>query len=469
MKQKRKHILKKILIFGIAVMLASCSEELFDEAIESSNKRTIKEVRFNELFQDSKFKNLIEKVSHTSNAARTSFENQNGFTISDGFVKVIESDSVISYTMLIERDIVTDTISFENLVIYENKFNADNKAYRIKYTPTYIESTVDESFYYEGSEELISLAFTGFNRAVSNPNATESTCYVDQLMCNYGGKEHVAGPKCTISYLFVKQVIVPCEDDGGGGNNSSGSSSSGSSIPPQGPTGPGNNGGSTSPVKPNQGFGGSASSSTPCGGLKGVADRTPNLKSKIADFKSPQVLDLEFEKGMVYNDNNINNPLQVDGNPNSTSINFAISQDGSMIIVLHSHFDEPHMLPTFTFEDLMVFNQLYQYRKYNQKPLDKLTLMVVTRAGVFAMRIEDERAFAANGYGLWTNQNAQLRDDFYKEMNEKENLTDEDVIIEVTKNLASYGIGMYQANADLSNWSKLTVDANNNKVTTPCN
>jgi hypothetical protein len=470
MKQKRKHILKKLLIFGIAVMLASCSEELFDEAIESSNKRAIKEVKFNELYKDSKFKNLIEKVSHNSNAARTSFENQNGFTISDGFVKVIETDSVISYTMLIERDVVTDTISFENLVIQENKFNTSEKAYSIKYTPTIIEPSGDDSFYFEGTSELKNLAFTGFNRAGSNENTTESSCYVDvvQVWCSqpYRGstQHHIAGAGCSISTLYFKTVSVYSPESCD--NNSSGTSGA-----PQGGNGPGNIGGEiTSPVKPDQGFGGSASSSsTPCGGLKGVADRTPNLKSKIADFKSPQVLDLDFEKGMVYNDNNINNPLQVDGNPNSTSINFVISGDGSMIIVLHSHFDEPHMLPTFTFEDLMVFNQLYQYRKYNQKPLDKLTLMVVTRAGVFAMRIEDEGAFAANGYNLWTNQNAQLRTKFYENMLAKQNLTDEDVIIEVTKNLANYGVGMYQANADLSSWSKLSVDANNNKVEIPCN
>ncbi|WP_353149991.1 hypothetical protein [Flavobacterium sp.] len=178
MKQKSKHTLKKLLIFGIAFLLASCSEELFDEAIESSNKRAIKEIRFNELYQDSKFKNLIEKVSHTSNAARTSFENQNGFTISDGFVKVIETDSVISYTMLIERDVVTDTISFENLVIQENKFNTSEKAYSIKYTPTIIAPSGDDSFYYEGTEEIKNLAFTGFNRADSNAIETASNCSV---------------------------------------------------------------------------------------------------------------------------------------------------------------------------------------------------------------------------------------------------------------------------------------------------
>ena len=37
MKQKRKHILKKLLIFGIAVLLVSCSEDLYETDNNKSN------------------------------------------------------------------------------------------------------------------------------------------------------------------------------------------------------------------------------------------------------------------------------------------------------------------------------------------------------------------------------------------------------------------------------------------------
>lgn len=301
MKQKRKHILKKLLIFGIAFMLASCSEELFDEAIDSSNKTSIKEIRFNELYQDSKFKNLIEKVSHTSNAARTSFENQNGFTISDGFVKVIETDSVISYTMLIERDVVTDTISFENLVIYESKFNLTEKAFSIKYIPTIITPSADNSFSYQGTAELNTLAFTGFNRAESNANATESDCYVEILMCNNEGIEHVAGDDCiTPGKLYKKQFIVPCDEDdvvnNSSGSSGSGSLGSGNTGAPQGSSGPGNTGGSTSPVKPNQGFGGSNVVNTPCSRIKAQTAK-PKFKTNLASLMNPNNFTLNYEKG----------------------------------------------------------------------------------------------------------------------------------------------------------------------------
>ena len=98
--------LSKILLYSLALAIlffaTSCEKDLNEDAIQSSKKTTIKEINFNQLVKDTKFKNLLEKVSHSSASARTAFENQNGFTISDTNVKVIESDSLTSYTMLIQ-------------------------------------------------------------------------------------------------------------------------------------------------------------------------------------------------------------------------------------------------------------------------------------------------------------------------------------------------------------------------------
>lgn len=105
--------------------------------------------------------------------------------------------------MLIERNVVTDSISFENLVIQENKFNTFEKAFSIKYKPTIIAPSRDESFYYVGNVVMNRLAFTGFNKTSSYSNTTQAECFVfiDQLMCNNGGREHVAGKACNPSYM----------------------------------------------------------------------------------------------------------------------------------------------------------------------------------------------------------------------------------------------------------------------------
>ncbi|RBA29575.1 hypothetical protein DPN68_02725 [Flavobacterium tibetense] len=482
-----KHNLKKItLLFITAMLLGSCEkDEIYEKRQNSNSKPKIREVKFNELFKkDKKFSSLFEKITSTNQ--RSSFENQHGFTILDGNVKVIEYNSITSYTMLINRDNVTDDSFFENLVIQEDN-NANQKAVLIKYTPTSITNSIDNSFIFEGTiQKSRAIHFSGLNKT-NFENTTNSDCYVEYTMCNWGGTEHHAGANCTQTY--TKRVKVNCIDEGGSGNGSggdddfwSGGSGNDGFDDPHGGGGGSADGDPfaspsqdeenetiTSPVKP--GLSGNLPSLTPCNKVKNITNNTPNLKDKINNFKTPQVLNLNYEKGFNFVDDNQNKTqlIQNDGSVNSTFITVTVPEDGSMSGLLHSHFDRPDMLPTFTFEDLMTFNAIYQWRKYNQKSQDKLTLMVVTRAGVFAMMIENESMFDTNGYNLWTEQNAQLRDNFNKSMQEKQNLTDEDVIIEVTKGLANYGIGLYQANSDISNWSKITVDANNNKVTTPCN
>ena len=85
------------------------------------------------------------------------------------------------------------------------------------------------------------------------------------------------------------------------------------------------------------------------------------------------------------------------------------------------------------------------------------------------MIIEDETAFQTNGFNLWTAQQMDLRNKFYKDMLEKETQTDEQIIAQVTKSLDGYGVGLYKANDDLNSWNKLTVDSNNNIIPIPCN
>jgi hypothetical protein len=299
----RKKNLFRMLTFGIVFMLFGCSQELYDDDAAFSNKTSIREVKFKELYKEAPFKNLLEKVSRTSNAARTSFENQNGFTISDGFVKVIETDSVLSYTMFIERENVADTLSFENLVIYENKFSASEKAFSIKYTPTTIEPSGHDSFYYEGTEEIKSLAFTGFNRVGENAIET-SNCYVNviQVWCSQpfrgSTSHHIATAQCSPStqYYKVVSIISPddCEDSG---SSSGGSSGSNNTDAPQEPTGPGNTGGITSPVNPSYDFGaGQTYPNTPCGRMQKNTNKK-GFKEKFKQLNTNENYMKRFETG----------------------------------------------------------------------------------------------------------------------------------------------------------------------------
>jgi hypothetical protein len=467
--RKNKWLLPKIMIyFAFVAINLSCEKEEFKEQNLDSQKFRVKEVKLQNLMNESKFNNLLQNITDNSVLQRSSFENQNGFTIYNDVVKIIETDSLTSYTMQILCDNPVDNISFYNLVIQEDIFN-NQKAAIYKYTPNSISSTTHNSFHFDGTIDKFSLGNSANINRVSNEQSLMSECYDFLLYCNNNGsggvgEEHPAGANCKRTY--IKKIKVICTSppfDGGFGNTGGGGGDGPNEFPSDE-----NNEIITTPILT---VDNPRPLTNPCNRVKNITNNTPNLKSKITNFKTPQVLNLNYEKGFNFVDNAQNQTqlVQNDGNANSTSIPVITLVDGSMTGVLHSHFDRPDMLPTFTFEDLMTFNSIYQYRKYNQKSLDKLTLMVVTRAGVFAMMIENESMFDINGHNLWTDQNAQLYNKFYENILGRQNLTDEDVIVEVTKGLASYGIGLYEANSDLSNWSKITVDANNNKVSTPCN
>ena len=220
--RKNKWLLPKTMIyFAFIAINLSCEKDLYDDAVYKPEKSTIKEVKFDELFKDSKFKSLLQSVSNNSNIARSAFENQNGFTISNTNVKVIQTDSVTSYTMLIQRDSVFNYSYFENLVIQEDIFN-NQKAFIIKYTPNQITSTLDNSFAFQGKIKKSQIAFTGFNRSGSYQNTTQADCYIEVLMCSYG-EDHVAGQGCVDKpnpTLYLKKIAVLCQDNGGGSGGS---------------------------------------------------------------------------------------------------------------------------------------------------------------------------------------------------------------------------------------------------------
>ena len=490
MKQKRKHILKKLLIFGIAFMLASCSEELFDEAIDSSNKASIKEIRFNELYQDSKFKNLLEKVSHTSNAARTSFENQNGFTISDGFVKVIETDSVISYTMLIERDVVTDTISFENLVIQENKFSTSEKAYSIKYTPTIIVPTGHNSFYYEGTEVLKNLAFTGFNRADSNAIETASNCsvYIVQTWCSapFQGetRHHVFTSGCDISTQYYKLVSIISPDDCEGNSSSSGSSGSNNTDAPQEPTGPGDTGGGiTSPVKPDQGFGNNQQifPDTPCKQLSAMSSTIKsNVKAKLnelAPFTNQKEIEYGFNIELIFKADGTKEFIADDIRYLGT-MGGALDTGPTVIGSGHNHSINGHSM--FSFTDVCHIKDIYNKAKPSKQGFVFIYIVVKDKeTGTifpYALKIDDFNALSTKVNdelakpelaSLTYDKKLEALDDLLGFKYDDNPTALEKVFLEEFK---LFGLSLYKSdNLELNNWKKIELKTDGTVDQVPCN
>jgi hypothetical protein len=228
MKKKRMKIIK-ILVLPIILILFGCEKEHLETQNHDSQKFRVKEVKLKNLMNESKYRNLLQSITGNSELQRSSFENQNGFTISNGTVKIIETDSLTSYTMLILPDQSLDTGSFENLVIQEDIFN-NLKVAIYKYTLSSITFSIHDSFHFEGTIDKYSVInLSGLNKT-SQPITQAGGCYDYILMCNYGGSEHLAGHNCTKTYLKLVTVLCSSPPFDGGFNEGSGGGGDGGGV-----------------------------------------------------------------------------------------------------------------------------------------------------------------------------------------------------------------------------------------------
>lgn len=187
------------------LLTASCEkDEIIVETFESNNSK-VKEVTFKELSNDVKFVNAFSKISKNhqinNSLCRTVMENQYNFTIDDYPAKVIELDSLTSYTFSINNQTRTDSV-FENLVI--NHFvNGTTKAAIFKYIRNQ-NNTLNNyiciehnSKHFEGTTEITPIIYNA-----NNINQRQTTvCYTSVLLlCDHSGKTHPAGEKCGTTY-----------------------------------------------------------------------------------------------------------------------------------------------------------------------------------------------------------------------------------------------------------------------------
>ena len=123
MKQKRKPILKKLLIFGIAIMLSSCSEDLYDEELNAS-KHTILVQRknFEDLKKNKKLMKSIERFTMKvdNSLQRQHYDSINNFYIDlDDVMFTLDSLNHQTYTFKVSR--LPDNGLFENLILKTSK------------------------------------------------------------------------------------------------------------------------------------------------------------------------------------------------------------------------------------------------------------------------------------------------------------------------------------------------------------
>ena len=502
-----KHKLKKILLLYIisGTLFVSCSlEEDYATKKRYEEKMKISHISFGELLKNKKFCTAYNKVlQQQSLTNKTVMEEQYQFTIANKPVKVIETESATSYTILINRAI-DDVNSFENLIVQQ--FNSgETTANIIKYVP-FQPATIESYFLngdFNGNRTITPIVYN--DNLINTTNKITNICStVCTTLCydcdpSYSSEyqiPHSPKERCPKSSTFTScdQVCV-AYDDGGGDSSSNpidltgggGAGGTGDLDTPHNDSG-NNNPIVTAPVLELEEEDEENNEIEPCISLKETqkTDKA-NINPILQNYKTN--LYHFGENATRINKNNLSPQLPISNNYSYTQDVMPLSLNNSIdvpilsnqtIIIIHTH---PYPLTYSMFS----WGDAYQYLMLNQLSniyRNDLTLMLVTynpvtnTNDVYALKVENMRNFRnkmnnqLNSLGTMDlnlkikKLNEKLGDKFESETNlEKAFLEYFD----------GYGISLYKAEDNLSNWKKLEKNLDpvsylvNPVIEKPCN
>ncbi|MGB1270115.1 MAG: hypothetical protein ACPG45_10305 [Flavobacteriaceae bacterium] len=513
MKNKFKNYLKLgILLFGISLTLVNCQKDDF----ETTEVLNLKENGHNDIIKKGPLTNFKELSRYVASkkalvSLRTTTEDVNGFSfIEDEDVTLNIIDDVNTYTLVIKRDGFQE-YNFSNLIVRFQE-NKPTIAYIIDYYPTqeYLDDYVNNQLtVFKGKFNITDIDYDGF---MDNQYAQRGDCItITTQMCSWVapngiGGNHVAGPDCTEAYLYVESQTIcsynesldPGDSSPGGGdtscpscpnydptpdNNSTtgsgtastdedtttGTSPDDTSIDTAGFEDADGNEISTTPTKPK-------TDPDPCSYIDTLL-ANDDIKALIEELNTNANLSLNYEKGYKFTTPN-NGDLdwtEISGNTNENSIEVSVNEEGTDTGFVHTHYDG--LVPNFSIGDIKTFNALYQWRKFKGKPLRDLTIMLISRGGVYALVIDDEEKFATEGYKLhepeFESQGGikdQYETNFIKDTNtgviETNPQKVERLMISNNNTLNKYGLFLMKAKDDLSGWQKVEPHPTNINETT---
>ena len=395
-----------------------------------------------------------------------------GVTVDETTVKEINvDDNTTTYTMLVVNEALT-TEKFQNLVVEvkpetTNTYLVEYEASSIKFNAEHQEYSFDG-----GLTSRIQIGGLGPNGlplgmeggsdglggSLSQSSGSSSSVLecVYTVLCNGTttggiGPVHIAGPNCTKTYT-VRDCVWKNTTSGTGtgsstgtGNTNFGGGSGSTSNTTNTPV-------VTSPVVP------PPTITKPCEELLKLTSNTnlkniytgPNgLQNKVNEEKE---FGFAFSKGANY-DTTVPVPSSTNY-PNEINMSAAIG--GTIYGMAHTH---PHhtygFFPMFSIEDIKYLLQVSRAYNTGGKPRDYsiFTVTMTVPEGTFALKIKDVTAF----YKALGNKYSDIEE----EIKSKYEITGTSNSHELAKVLLetikdnNIGIGIYQANANFSEWNEL--------------
>ncbi|WP_298423728.1 hypothetical protein [uncultured Kordia sp.] len=513
MKEKNyfKHLL---VIIGVSIISIACQQDDFQNFQDYEKETTavvLPELRASVLKGDSIFKtnmslkNAVKKFTTTSNfLQRTVLSHTYNFSIDTTYVQKLVTDTYQSYTFKVKRTEVTVGV-LENYV-YTIFNDGTFKQYLIAYPLQSPDERTMYDFRNASIQEIHDATLIQRESGCASIVAYEEPICIN-YDCSIGGGDgsHSPGEACDNGEFSAVTICTGggwidqgCGDNTNGGTNynpidydpnntttGGNTNTSGNTNTNNDSTNNNNNSQTndtqteeTGIITPEDAvsiipFNFEAQNEDPCGKINELLN-DPDIKAKIQNLKLPATLNLNYEKGFDLKDDGSGLQLTPNnGTPGNTHIRVRIDpENGSTTGFIHSHFNGVDMTPLFTIEDIKTFNGIYQWRTYRGKPVKDLTAVVVSQGGVYAVVIKDYTKFAIEGRKLHTEEFIAKSEKYYEDYPEDTNLMQHTVTIEnlVIKKLDTYGVALYKANADLSGWNELTVNAQTNEtVSTPCN
>lgn len=392
MKQKKTHF-KKLLIFGIAFMLASCSEDLYDDTINENNSVVARKISM----EDIQFKSNAKLVKSVANLKQIQLDKSNSkyeysevydFYIDEGNGVYLEKDNLESYTFPVYK---TETDSTITNIIF-------NK------TPTGAYDVI------LGEYDILKSEFSDITAAELVQSEVEYTNLVGrfrgpELICieeySYENANELVGAdgKPIFHWINTNSYCFWSSSDGGGGSDGMGSGSS---------TG-GNTGGGvlTGPVdSPHGGGVGGGTTKTPCQQLKDnnskpIANTTPpktvldnlnDLTSQMATNPRERmyVLTPTSTAEDQFVENYVEGPLN-GGDVEMNLSNLYVS------ILMHCHYDTS-LLSMFSLSDIYQMYAL-QSAGFLLNDGQTFTSYLVTAQGTkYAIRFAPQNPNSLSGY-----------------------------------------------------------------------
>lgn len=495
MKQKRliNYLKIGILLFGISFILQNCEKDDFQQNIENSDKTQeiiSRKFSLEKIPHFNQVKEKLNKINSNLNDAsqlrnRTVNTDNDSISILTNDILYMEYAQTHTYTFKINR---TNPQHFiENIVLHYNVDSQSYDEYLIQYNISFeqyqnvlndipLDENVEVDMFQLDNGTLVSLL---------SRSSCIRTCRTIMVRCTAGGNHAPNDPECCANKgtcgsdqggfyfqscgLFCIDPGTVTEDpdpfpgaDGGGGGAGNGTvATNPNPIPCRGDD-------YEIDVNGNcfEEDGGNSLEPNPCSYIDGLL-ANDNIKDLIEGLNTDANLSLNYEKGFQFTtaDDGSLSSTAIDGNPNDNSIQVLLNDQGTITGFVHTHYDG--LVPNFSIEDIRTFNGMYQWRKYNQKSLRDLTIMVISRGGVYALVIDDENKFATEGYKLHEPEFVNIKteyEDVFDSQTDAEKV--ERLMISDINTLSKYGLSLMKANDDLSGWQKVKPHPTNSNKTT---